>query len=95
MEDEDHRETLLRYINRLERKREIYQSKYKNDPVYQEENRKRAREHYHANKEKQSALKLYRYYVKHKSKEEFVDYHPDKFVIISDTFTLDEIDDLL
>lgn len=93
--EEDHTQTLEKYKNRLSRKREIYQLKYKNDPQFQEKNRQRARDHYQKNKQKESCLKLYRYYVKHKSVEEFIDYHPDKFLLISSKFTLEEIDNLI
>ena len=88
-------ETLKKYKNRLSRKREIYQIKYKDDPIFKEKNRERARQHYQKDKLKQSSLKLYRYYVKHKSIQEFMDYHPEKFLLISDRFTLDEIDNLI
>jgi len=88
-------EILKKYKNRLSRKREIYQIKYKNDPIFQQKNKERAKEHYQKDKLKQSSLKLYRYYVKHKSIQEFMDYHPEKFLLISDRFTLDEIDNLI
>ena len=88
-------EILKKYKNRLSRKREIYQIKYKNDPICQQKNKERAKEHYQKDKLKQSSLKLYRYYVKHKSIQEFMDYHPEKFLLISDRFTLDEIDNLI
>tara|TARA_R100000935_G_scaffold22517_1_gene41438 strand:- start:687 stop:971 length:285 start_codon:yes stop_codon:yes gene_type:complete len=94
MED-DHKKTLEKYKNRLSRKREIYQLKYKNDPEFQQRNRERARAHYEKNKQKERSLKLYRYYIRHKSVEEFIDYHPDKFLLISNKFTLDEIDELI
>ena len=94
MED-DHVDTLEKYKNRLSRKREIYQMKYKNDPIFQEKNRQMAKNHYQKNKERQSALKLYRYYAKHKSIEVFIDYHPAKFLLISDKFTLEQINNLI
>jgi len=94
MED-THIDTLKKYKQRLQKKRETYQIKYKNDPIYMQKNRERAKSHYHRNKEKQQALKLYRYYVREKSVEEFLDYHPDKFLIISDRFTEDQIDQLI
>lgn len=94
MED-DHIATLETYKRRLEKKRDVYQIKYKNNPDFIKKNRERANAHYHANKERQRALKLYRYYIKYKTLKEFIDYHPDKFLMISDKFTLDEIDALI
>ena len=88
-------EILKKYKNRLTRKREIYQIKYKDDQMFQQKNRERAKNHYQKDKQKQSSLKLYRYYVKNKSIQEFMDFHPEKFVLISDRFTLDEIDNLI
>ena len=95
MTDIDHTETLKKYKNMLSRKREIYQTKYKNDPSFQAKNRERAKQHYHKNKEKERCLKLYRYYVRNKSVQEFIDFHPDKFLLISNKFTLDEINNLI
>ena len=69
MED-THIETLQKYKQKLERKREVYQVKYKNDPEFKRQNRERAKAHYHKNKQTQSALKLYRWYVRNKSIEE-------------------------
>lgn len=92
---DDPDETLKKYKNRLSRKREIYQIKYKHDPIFQQKNRDRAKQHYQKDKQKQSSLKLYRYYVRHKSVQEFIDCHPEKFLLISDKFTLDEIDNLI
>ncbi len=94
MED-DHVKTLALYKRRLEKKRDTYHIKYKNNPDFIKKNRERARDHYHANREKQAALKLYRYYLKYKSLQEFIDFHPDKFVMISDQFTLEQIDNLI
>jgi len=94
MED-THIETLQKYKKKLARKRETYQVKYKDDPEFKRQNRERAKAHYHKNKQTQSALKLYRYYVRNKSIQEFMDYHPEKFVLISHRFTEDQIDNLI
>jgi len=93
--DDDHIDTLQKYKNRLSRKREIYQTKYKNDPAFIEKNRQRAKSHYQKNKQQQSALKLYRYYAREKSIQDFIDFHPEKFILISSKFTLDEINNLI
>ena len=92
---DDPDQLLKKYKNRLSRKREIYQIKYKDDQMFQQKNRERAKNHYQKDKQKQSSLKLYRYYVRHKSIQEFMDCHPDKFLLISDKFTLQEIDNLI
>jgi len=90
-----HIDTLQKYKLRLEKKRDVYHTRYKYDKEFINKNRERARSHYHRNKEKQQALKLYRYYLREKTKQEFIDCHPEKFIMISDRFTEDEIDALI
>ena len=47
-----HIDTLQKYKLRLEKKRDVYHTRYKYDKEFINKNRERARSHYHRNKEK-------------------------------------------
>lgn len=90
LSDEKIKNVVDKYMYNLEKKKELYHSVNKHDPVFMERNRERAKEHFEKNKDKKKQYykdnqeikklnNLYYYYKKNDKMDLFKSKHPDKF----------------